>query len=127
MNASPYHCAPRLGLTLISFALTFSAGAADFPQWRGPQRDGHAQESGLLQEWPDAGPKLLWQVTDVGGGYSTPTVVGDRIFLLGSAGSEETVYALAVKDGRRLCRVSNKVGKERAIKVGMDSEDRAME
>src|SRR5688572_506121 len=86
---------------LLSNALLVLAAtglsAADFAQWRGPLRDGHSPETGLLQDWPKDGPKLLWQVQMVGAGYSTPAVVGDRIYLLGSDASEESVYALNVK------------------------------
>ena len=60
-------------------ALTSSAGmgtsTSDWPQWRGPERNGISQESGLLKQWPAEGPKLLWQVNDIGDGYSTPAVV----------------------------------------------------
>jgi outer membrane protein assembly factor BamB len=94
-------------LTILS-SLTITHGA-DFPQWRGPLRDGHAGDTGLLQEWPADGPKQLWQVTDVGGGYSTPAVVGDRIHLLGSDAGEESVYALNVKDGSKVW--TTKLGK----------------
>jgi len=76
--------------------------AKDFPQWRGPLRDGHAAETGLLASWPKEGPKLLWQVKEVGLGYSTPSVVGDRIYLLGNEGSEESVITLGVKDGGKV-------------------------
>lgn len=76
--------------------------AADFPQFRGPHRDGHSPETGLLQEWPKEGPKLFWQVNDVGDGFSTPSVVGERIYLLGNEGEKESVLALAVKDGKRV-------------------------
>jgi len=77
--------------------------AADWPQWRGPQRDGISQETGLLKEWPKEGPKLLWQADDVGLGYSTPAVVGDRLYLLGNKGmDDEFVEALAVKDGKEV-------------------------
>ena len=54
----------------------FPASAADWPQWRGPRRNGISQEKGLLKEWPKDGPKLLWQIKDIGDGYSTPAVVG---------------------------------------------------
>ena len=46
--------------------------ATDWPQWRGPNRDGISQEKGLLKEWPKDGPKLVWQVKDIGAGFSTP-------------------------------------------------------
>ena len=46
-------------------SITLTA-AADWPQWRGPDRNGISKETGLLQEWPKEGPRLLWQVKDVG-------------------------------------------------------------
>jgi outer membrane protein assembly factor BamB len=76
-------------------------GAADWPQWRGPHRDGVSEETGLLGEWPEEGPKLLWRVADIGAGYSTPAVVGKRLYLLGNEGTDdEFVQALDVSDGR---------------------------
>jgi len=90
-----------------------SAVANDWPQWRGPQRDGISQEKGLLKEWPKEGPKLQWKVTDIGSGYSTPAVVGGRLYLLGNDGLEnEFVEALEVKDGKRIWQTRlGKVGK----------------
>ena len=94
---------------LLLTSTTTGLRALDFSQFRGPHRDGHAVETGLLQEWPKDGPKLLWQAKDVGAGYSTPSVVGERIYLLGNEGSEESVLAYAVKDGSRVW--STKLGK----------------
>lgn len=89
-------------LSLFLFSTALSVSAADWPQWRGPQRNGIAQETGLLKEWPKGGPKLLWKVTGIGSGYSTPAVVGDRLYLLANEGLEnEFVAALAVEDGAR--------------------------
>ena len=97
------------GLAVVAVGLG-SVLAADFPQWRGPQRDGHAKDTGLLEEWPKAGPKLHWQVRDIGAGFSTPSVVGERIYLLGNEGLEnEFVLALSTKDGSRVW--SAKLGK----------------
>ncbi|HVC98934.1 MAG TPA: PQQ-binding-like beta-propeller repeat protein [Pirellulales bacterium] len=91
---------PLVVLAVGSFSLV--AGAADWPQWRGPQRDGVSRERGLLHQWPEGGPKLLWQVKDIGYGYSTPAVVGERLYLLGNEGiDDEFVAALDVKDGKR--------------------------
>jgi outer membrane protein assembly factor BamB len=86
--------------------------AADWPQWRGPQRDGISQETGLLQEWPKDGPKLLWQINDSGSGYSTPAVVGDHLYMLGNKGTDdEFVEARSTKDGSRIWSVTiGKVG-----------------
>jgi outer membrane protein assembly factor BamB len=94
---------PALAVTgfLAFFALVITA--ADWPQWRGPNRDGVSKEIGLLLKWPEGGPKLLWQVKDLGDGYSTPSVVGDRLYVLGSKGMEdESVYALDVSGGKTL-------------------------
>src|SRR5713226_37341 len=103
LRISRYRMNTRLlllgGLTLCS--VTLAATAADWPQWRGPERNGISRESGLLKEWPKAGPKLLWQVNDLGEGYATPSVVGDRIFVLGSKGlDDEYLQARDVKDGK---------------------------
>ncbi len=77
--------------------------AADWPQWRGPNRDGISAEKGLLQQWPEAGPKLLWKITDLGSGYSTPSVVGDRLYVLANEGLEnEYAAALSTRDGKRI-------------------------
>ena len=77
--------------------------ATDWPQWRGPDRNGISQEKGLLQQWPKEGPKLVWKVTDMGKGYSTPAVVGDRLYLLASEGLEnEFVAAVSATDGKRI-------------------------
>src|SRR5215471_10875582 len=91
---------------LLSVLLTVAAlaCAADWPQWRGSHRDGISQEKGLRKEWPKEGPTLLWRASGIiGRGYSTPAVVGDRIYLDGSEGLDnEFVEALSVKDGKRL-------------------------
>ncbi|HYP26485.1 MAG TPA: PQQ-binding-like beta-propeller repeat protein [Blastocatellia bacterium] len=77
------------------------APTSDWPQWRGPERNGVSQESGLLKQWPAEGPKLLWQVNDIGDGYSTPAVVGTRIYLMSNRGMEnEFVQALSTQDGK---------------------------
>src|SRR5690348_12386635 len=75
--------------------------ADDWPQWRGKHRDGISQEKGLLKEWPKQGPKLIWEIKELGSGYSTPSVVGGRIYLLANKGLEiEFVQALAAADGK---------------------------
>ena len=59
--------------TAIKFDLL--ALAADWPQYRGPNRDGSSKETGLLQEWPKDGPKLLWTYADAGVGYAGPAAL----------------------------------------------------
>jgi len=102
----------RYGLIKLSICsiIALPICAADWPQYRGQQRNGHSAETGLLREWPQEGPKLLWQVNNVGSGFSTPSVVGGRIYLLGNEGlTNEFALALASQDGRRLW--SAKLGK----------------
>ena len=84
--------------------------AADWPQWRGPERSGVSKETGLLKQWPTGGPKLIWQVNNLEDGYSTPVVVGDRIYLMSNHGMDnEYVQAISTKDGKVIwtARVGN--------------------
>lgn len=90
-------------LTCAIFLASVCLHAADWPQWRGPQRNGISQETGLLKEWPKEGPRLRWQIKETGSGYSAPAVVGERLYMLGNQGLDnEFVQALAVTDGKRL-------------------------
>ena len=93
----------RLLATLVTLCLYSSVTtfAKDWPQWRGPDRNGISSETGLLKQWPDGGPKLLWQINDLGDGYSTPAIVGDRIFLMSNHGLDnEFVQARSTQDGK---------------------------
>jgi outer membrane protein assembly factor BamB len=94
---------------LLTALLTAAGRADDWPQWRGPARTGLSKETGLLKAWPKGGPKLLWQRKDAGGGYSTPAVVGDRVYLMGEHDGEEFVAALDASKGAKVW--STPVGK----------------
>src|SRR5262245_45077244 len=83
--------------------------AGDWPQWRGPDRTGGSSEKGLLKTWPKDGPKLMWTATKLGEGYTTPSVAGGKVFLMGAKNGEEYAIALDEKDGSDLWSV--KVGK----------------
>lgn len=101
---------PFFSIFSLLLFVTPVAPAADFPQWRGVNRDGHSPETGLLKEWPKEGPTQVWQVNGIGSGFSTPSIAQGRIYLLGNDGTEsESVYALNVKDGSRVWSV--KLGK----------------
>ena len=91
----------RLLLSSFALALTFalSATAADWPQWRGPARDGVSKETGLLKEWPKDGPPVRWKRTDLGEGYSTPSVAAGRVYVQTTKGADEFVAALDEKSG----------------------------
>ncbi len=99
----------RLGLHLAVITILIStATAADWPQWRGPKRDGHSPETGLRREWPPDGPPLTWKTNGVGTGYSSVSVAAGKIYTMGDRGDSSFVHALSVA-GRPLW--SAKVGK----------------
>ncbi len=79
-----------------------TALAADWPQWRGPNRDGLSAETGLLKEWPAEGPPLVWTAKGLGGGYTTPSITQGRIFGLGYRGDDEVAWALDEATGKEL-------------------------
>jgi outer membrane protein assembly factor BamB len=102
-----------LTLLLLTPAL---APAADWPHWMGPTRDNVWPADGLLDKFPEGGPKVVWRAP-VAGGYAGPAVVGGKVFCseyrssadLGegnferkAADGEETVFALDAATGKRL-------------------------
>jgi outer membrane protein assembly factor BamB len=91
-------------LAFLTCLLTFPglAQADDWPQFGGPDRSGSSQEKGLLQSWPKGGPKLLWTYKDSGLGYSSPAIVGDRLYTLGARGDTAFVICLDVKSGKEI-------------------------
>lgn len=98
------HRTLRIAMFLICSLIAAAAlVAGDWPQWRGPDRDGISKETGLLKQWPTDGPKLVWQVKDIGSGFSTPAIVGDRIYLLSNNGlTDEACLCLKLKDADHL-------------------------
>jgi outer membrane protein assembly factor BamB len=86
-------------VVLTGLATAAAARAIDWPQWRGPNQDAISSEKGLLQDWPAGGPKLIWDVTGTGNGYSTVATAGDRVFTAGEVGGQTSVICLNAKDG----------------------------
>ncbi len=97
-----------LGTAVLFASLAASALAveANWPQWRGPKRDDVSQETGLLQSWPEGGPKQVWLFKDCGLGYSGPAIVGDRIYILGARDEKEQLLCLRASDGKQLWAVA---------------------
>ena len=79
-----------------------SPGVGDWPQWRGPDRSGISRETALLQQWPSSGPALLWSASNLGAGYGSPAVSGDRIFVQGTRAAKSIVVTLNRADGKEL-------------------------
>jgi len=76
-----------------------TAEAADWPQWRGPDREGTSAEKGLLKSWPEAGPKLICEIAGLGKGYSSVAIVDGKLYTMGDVvpegGLEKTQCVLA--------------------------------
>ncbi len=81
---------------------------ADWPQWRGPLRDGICTETGLLTQWPEKGPPLLWDAKtvnkgkNVGTGYSSLAVADGKVFTLGDRDKKGNVICLDEATGKVL-------------------------
>lgn len=84
----------------LTLALTLSLSAADWPQWRGPNRDGVSKDTGLLDSWPKDGPPLRWKRTDLGEGYSTPSVAAGKVYLQANKDGDESVVCLDEATGK---------------------------
>jgi outer membrane protein assembly factor BamB len=94
------------GVFLLTLCISTIAPAADWPQWRGPHRDGKSEETGLLAQWPAGGPHLVWKVQGLGEGYSSFAVVGNRLYTQGQIGDEEFVIALDVATGKQVWKTT---------------------
>ena len=81
-------------LALAQHALAQSA--ADWPQWRGPKRDGASTETGLRREWPPDGPPLAWKTNGIGTGYSSVSVAAGKIYTMGDRSDSSFVHAISV-------------------------------
>ncbi|MFB3890767.1 MAG: PQQ-binding-like beta-propeller repeat protein [Phycisphaerae bacterium] len=91
--------AALLGNTALAGPTTTSAPAYDWPQFRGPNRDGKSAETGLLAKWPEGGPKLLWSLDNVGAGFSHVTVANGLVYVTGLVGKDGVLRALTL-DGK---------------------------
>ena len=87
-------------LALAQHALAQST--ADWPQWRGPNRDGISKETGLLKQWPAEGPPLVWKASGAGGGYSSFSVANGKLYTIGLRGEREYVVAFDVATGKEV-------------------------
>src|SRR5258708_30345032 len=101
----------RTGLATLALAASFVVAMSgqsaprsdgDWPQWRGPDRSGLSQESGLLKQWPSGGPPVVWSSSNLGAGYGSISTSGDRLFVQGLRNRQSIVSALNRSDGRGL-------------------------
>jgi outer membrane protein assembly factor BamB len=90
----------RACVAIFLFAL--AANSADWPQWRGPNRDGISTETGLLQLWPRGGPPVDWKTSGLGVGYSSLAIVNGRLYTQGQRAKQQFVSAFDVKTGKKI-------------------------
>jgi outer membrane protein assembly factor BamB len=93
--------------SMLALTAVLDGQAPDWTQWRGPNRDGHSAETGLLKDWPQGGPPPLWRSTGNGGGYSSFAASGGRLFTIGTRGSTEYVIALDADTGKKVWETAN--------------------
>jgi outer membrane protein assembly factor BamB len=79
----------RILFVCIFFLLSSQVHAQHSSQWRGPERNGHYHETGLLKVWPEEGPELLWYSEDIGNGHSSASVSESGIYISGRIDSLE--------------------------------------
>lgn len=94
-----------MSLAMITLFLSTEIVAqvsADWPQWRGPNRDGISKETGLLKQWPEQGPPLVWKATGAGGGYSSLSVANGRLYTMGLRSDREFVIAFDIATGKEV-------------------------
>jgi outer membrane protein assembly factor BamB len=91
---------PVIGIVLCLFGSM--ASADDWPQFRGPRRDGVSTETGLLKEWPKDGLKPVWSIKNAGLGFSSFAIAGGKLYTLGTRGDDEIVLCLDALKGTEL-------------------------
>lgn len=85
---------------LLAATLSTTTVQSDWPQWLGADRDNRSKDSGVLQSWPEGGPKQAWHLADVGSGFGAVSVAGGRIYVLGDLPDAAYLFALDEKDGK---------------------------
>lgn len=90
-----------LGIVALS---TLAARAEDWPKWLGPRGDGITRETGLIEKWPEGGPKQVWAVPNIGIGYSSPVAVDGKLYLfaLNDGAKQDVLYCLDAATGKEI-------------------------
>ncbi|MEI8020013.1 MAG: PQQ-binding-like beta-propeller repeat protein [Schlesneria sp.] len=76
--------------------------SAFWPQHRGPNRDNISKETGLLDSWPNGGPKLTWEQKGLGEGFSSVSIAHGKLYTMGNQGNDEMLLAMDAANGRPL-------------------------
>lgn len=97
----------------MMFIIPVVNASAQWPQWRGPMRDGISKETSLLKIWPANGPKLLWSVDTVGDGFSSTAIQSNMIYITGKKDSVEILTALDLNGKLKWQQVFGRASKEK--------------
>jgi len=84
-------------------SMSQSAIRSDWPQWRGPQRNGISAEKGWQWRWGPGGPQRLW-TAQLGQGFSAVAIQDGRLYTMGNVGGQDVIYAFNAANGRLLWR-----------------------
>ena len=95
------HAINILVLALQCFTLATDASSEDWPQWRGPERDGVWRVEGIIAELPEGQIPLAWS-TEIGSGYSGPTVSNGKVYVMDRTNSDERVICLDSATGKEV-------------------------
>ena len=109
-------------LVMASVGLADEKALGDWPQWRGPNRDGVSTETGLLKSWPEGGPKLLWEITGLGTGYSSVSISGGRLYTMG----DRPIKGEKEQSEKAQCLIAYDLATQKelwAVKVGPPHDD----
>jgi outer membrane protein assembly factor BamB len=99
-SRNPWRLLATFTATATALLACTSLVAADWPEWRGPGREDHSPDTGLLKSWPAGGPKKLWLNQDVGLGYAGVSIVGNQLFTMGLRNETELLLALDAATGK---------------------------
>ena len=86
-------------ILLFFFSIASKSVAVDWPQWRGNNRDGISDETGLIKKWPAKGPALLWSVENIGKGYSSAVIADGKIYITGMDAKKKEFMSAFDLDG----------------------------
>ncbi|MQY78854.1 MAG: PQQ-binding-like beta-propeller repeat protein [Bacteroidetes bacterium] len=84
----------KLSLSMIFLLFVILQANCQLYDWRGPDRTGVYNESGLLKQWTEAGPALVWEADGLGYGFSSVTISDDAIYITGRMDTDDVLTAL---------------------------------
>jgi len=95
-------------LLILAFLILFApcSYGQSISQWRGTNRDGIYPDKNLLKVWPEAGPKLQWSTEEIGAGFSSPVITGDKLYINGEINQVATIFAFDL-NGKLLWKYAN--------------------